>query len=257
MTYLIMDNLLNQITTEKKKLETLFSSQPSNYVPASSFSLAQTIDHTLLKPDATIEQINKLCSEAVENDFYAICISPAYILHASKRLKDTDVKIATVVGFPTGATTTESKVFETLDAIDCGAHEIDMVINIGKLKSGLLEDVYQDIVSVVGQAEEIPVKVILETCLLNTEEKIRASLLAQMAGAAYLKTSTGFSTGGATVEDIQLMKLIVENTMGIKASGGIKNVQTALQMIEAGAVRLGTSSGVSIIEEENGNKKSK
>ncbi len=248
---------MNQIASIRKELEEKFSSTPSNYKPESSSSIAQLIDHTLLKPETTVDQIHQLCSEAMENDFYAICIHPSFIMYASKRLKDSDVKIATVVGFPTGAATTETKVFETLDAIDWGAQEIDMVINIGKLKSGLMEDVYQDIVSVVGQAGDVPVKVIIETCLLNTEEKIRACILAQLAGAAYLKTSTGFSTSGAAVEDIQLMKQIVGNSMGIKASGGIKNVQTALQMIEAGATRIGTSSGVSILKEEHGNKKSK
>lgn len=251
-----MDQVSNQITIIRKELEGRFSSIPSIHKPATMSSLAQTIDHTLLKPDATTDQINKLCSEAVENDFFAICIAPSFIMQASKRLKDTDVKIATVVGFPTGATTTESKVFETLDAIDCGAQEIDMVLHIGKLKSGMLDDVYQDILSVVGQADTVPVKVILETCLLSTDEKIKACILSQMAGAAFVKTSTGFSTGGATLEDIQLIKMIVGDTMGIKASGGIKDLQTAMKMIEAGATRIGTSSGVSIMKEQNDKKKS-
>ena len=253
-----MDATINQIADIRRQLEERFSAPnteaASHFKPSHSKNLASKIDHTLLKPDATMDQIQRLCSEAVEHHFYGVCIPPSFVLPVSKILKNTEVKIVTVVGFPTGNATTETKVFETLDAIDNGANEIDMVLHIGKLKSGLLDDVYQDILSVVGQADYIPVKVILETSMLTIDEKIQGCILSQIAGASYVKTSTGFSTAGATVTDIKLMKEIAGDKMGIKASGGIKDLQTALQMIEAGADRLGSSTSVNIIKEHNASK---
>lgn len=254
-----MDNVAKQIEAIRAQLEERFSTmhglRTSTFQSSNSTSLASKIDHTLLKPDATIEQIHRLCNEAIENKFYGICIHGSFVLQASTILKDTGVKTIAVVGFPAGANSTETKVFETLDAIDNGAQEIDMVLHIGKLKSGLLEDVFQDILSVVGQADHVPVKVIIETSQLSQEEKIQACLLSQIAGAAFVKTSTGFSSAGATVEDVRLMKQVVGSKMGVKASGGIKDLQTALHMIEAGADRLGTSSGVSILEESKNQQK--
>ncbi len=254
-----MDASINQISSIRTELEQRFATSSKRstrlFQPSKDQNLAFQIDHTLLKADATVEQIHKLCHEAMEHKFYSVCIHGSFILQASQMLKGSNVKPITVVGFPTGANSTETKVFETLDAIDNGAKEIDMVLCIGKLKSGLLEDVFHDILSVVGQADQIPVKVILETSMLSLDEKIQACILSQIAGAAFVKTSTGFA-GGATIDDVQLMKAVVGNTMGVKASGGIKDLKTALQMIDAGAVRLGTSSGVLILKEQNEKKKS-
>jgi len=251
-----MDAFANQIDKIRKTLEERFSDGNKKLFKAdASTNIAYRIDHTLLKPEATVDQIVRLCNEAIENKFYSVCIHASFILQASQILKNSSVLPITVVGFPTGASTTETKVFETLDAIDNGAREIDMVLHIGKLKSGLLDDVYQDILSVVGQADQIPVKVILETSMLTQDEKIQACILSQLAGAAFVKTSTGFSSGGATIEDVKLMKAVVGETVGVKASGGIKDLQTAQQMIQAGADRIGTSSGVSIVKEYNEHKK--
>jgi deoxyribose-phosphate aldolase len=250
-----MDALTNQIATLREKLEDRFSTthgiRSSHFQISNATSLASKIDHTCLKSDATVDQIHQLCNEAIEYNFYSVCVHPSFLTISSEYLKGSPVKPISVVGFPMGAVTTETKVFETLDAIELGAQEIDMVLHIGKLKSRLLDEVFQDILSVVGQADLIPVKVILETSLLSQEEKIQGCILAQIAGASYIKTSTGFSNAGATVEDIKLLKKIVGDQMGIKASGGIKDLHTALQMIEAGAARIGTSSGVNIIKEQN------
>ncbi|MCC7459945.1 MAG: deoxyribose-phosphate aldolase [Proteobacteria bacterium] len=244
---------MKQIDAIRAQLEERFSTvhglRSSTFQPSNTTSLSSKIDHTLLKPEATIEHIHRLCNEALEHKFYSVCVNGSFVLQATNALKGSNVKTVAVVGFPSGASSTESKVFETLDAIDNGAQEIDMVLHIGKLKSGLMEDVFQDILSVVGQADSVPVKVILETSQLSLEEKIQACLLSQIAGAAFVKTSTGFSSGGATVEDVQLMKQVVGNKMGVKASGGIKDLQTALHMIEAGADRLGCSNSVAIIGE--------
>ncbi len=246
-----MDAWMNQIDTIRQQLlEKISSSRPTQlFHPIATQNLANYIDHTLLKPEATLEQILHLCDEAKKHALYAVCVHPSYILQASQILQGSLVKPITVVGFPTGASTTETKVFETLDAIDNGAQEIDMVLHLGKLKSGRLEEVYQDILSVALQADQIPMKVIIETSKLTLEEKIQACILSQMAGATFVKTSTGFSEHGATVEDIRLMKAVVGQSMGVKASGGIKDLQMAQQMIQAGADRIGTSSSVLIIEE--------
>lgn len=207
------------------------------------------IDHTLLKPDSSKEAVSLLCEEAKKYEFAAICVNPYYISFCKELLKDTSVKIATVVGFPLGASTKETKAFETLDAIKKGAQEIDMVINIGALKDKDYDVVLDDIKAVVEAArDKAIVKVILETCLLTDDEKKKACEISLEAGAHFVKTSTGFSTGGATIEDVKLMKSIVGNKMEVKASGGIRDLETANKMIEAGATRLGTSSGIKIVE---------
>ena len=214
-------------------------------------NISLMIDHTLLKPDATKEMIKKLCLEAIEYKFGAVCVNPYYVKYCKGLLIDTDVKVATVIGFALGANTKEIKAMETKDAIENGADEIDMVINIGALKSHDYSVVEEDIKSVVNAANnKALVKVIIETCLLTDEEKKTACRLALEAGADYVKTSTGFSTGGAKVEDIKLMKSVVGDKLGIKASGGIKDLKTATELIEAGATRLGTSSGIKILNEK-------
>ncbi|GEC92797.1 MULTISPECIES: deoxyribose-phosphate aldolase [Brevibacillus] len=205
------------------------------------------IDHTLLKPDATQEMIDKLCQEAREHDFMSVCVNPYWVKRSAELLAGSDVKVCTVIGFPLGASTIESKAAETRDAIANGATEVDMVLNVGALKSGDLETVKNDIAAVKQAAGDILLKVILETCLLTEEEKVVACKLSVEAGADYVKTSTGFSTGGATVEDIALMRKTVGPNVGVKASGGVRDGETAVAMIEAGASRIGTSSGVSIV----------
>ncbi len=214
-------------------------------------SIASYIDHTLLKPDATVQQIDKLCAEAAEYHFASVCVNPWFVPRCVKNLKDTGVKVCTVIGFPLGATTTETKVFEALQAIRSGAEEIDMVINISAMKSGSFQAVEQEIQALAAAAEgSALLKVIIETCLLTEEEKIRACQIAKRAGADFVKTSTGFSTGGATVEDIVLMRKTVGPEMGVKASGGIRDYATARAMIEAGATRIGASAGVAIVKAE-------
>lgn len=209
--------------------------------------LASMIDHTLLKPDASTDQIRKLCEEAAQFKFATVCVNSSNVGLAAKLLEGTSVKAIAVVGFPLGASTPASKAFETLEAIRQGAGEIDMVINIGALKSKDYKLVLDDIRSVVEAAGQIPVKVILETSSLNTDEKIIASALSKAAGATFVKTSTGFAGGGATVEDIQLMRRIVGPTMGVKASGGVRTTEDALKFIAAGATRLGASASVDIV----------
>ncbi len=212
-------------------------------------NIASMIDHTLLKPDATKKMIDKLCKEAKEYGFAAVCVNPYYVSRAKELLKDTNIKVTTVIGFPLGANTKEVKAFETEDAIKNGADEVDMVINIGALKSEEYDVVIDDIKSVVKAANgKAIVKVIIETCLLTKEEKIIACKLAKEAGADYVKTSTGFSIGGATVEDVKLMKEIVGDSLKIKASGGIRDYETAKAMIDAGASRIGASASIKIVE---------
>lgn len=212
--------------------------------------LNKYIDHTLLKPDASQEQIVKLIQEAKEYDFASVCVNPTWVAFAAQALKDTDVKVCTVIGFPLGATTPEVKAFETQNAIQNGADEIDMVINIGALKSQNIDLLEQDIRAVVEAANGTLVKVIIETCLLTDDEKVLACQIAQKAGADFVKTSTGFSTGGATVADIRLMRETVGPDMGVKASGGARTYEDALAFIEAGASRIGASSGVAIMKGE-------
>ncbi|MBS2769982.1 deoxyribose-phosphate aldolase [Anoxybacillus sp. PDR2] len=211
--------------------------------------LAKMIDHTLLKANTTKEQIVQLCEEAKQYGFASVCVNPTWVATAAELLKGTDVKVCTVIGFPLGANTPETKAFETKDAIANGATEIDMVMNIGALKDGADELVERDIRAVVEAAKgKALVKVIIETCLLTEEEKVRACRLAVQAGADYVKTSTGFSTGGATIEDIALMRQTVGPDMGVKASGGVRDLQGAEAMVKAGATRIGTSSGVAIVQ---------
>lgn len=213
-------------------------------------NIASKIDHTLLKADAHKDSIVKLCEEAMEYEFATVCINPYYVSLCSKLLKNSNVKVATVIGFPLGANTSQVKAFETKDAIKNGAREIDMVINIGALKNKEYDRVLEDIEEVVKAAKDgAIVKVIIETALLTDEEKIKACELSKKAGAYYVKTSTGFSTAGATISDVKLMKSVVGQDMGVKASGGIRDFETAKAMIEAGANRLGTSSGIKIIED--------
>ena len=208
------------------------------------------IDHTVLKPDTSNSMIENLCKEALEYDFAAVCVNPYFVKLAKELLQDSNVKVATVIGFPLGANTKEVKAYETIDAIKNGADEIDMVINIGALKNKDYDLVKEDIEAVVEAAKgKAIVKVIIETCLLTEDEKKKACELSLEVGADFVKTSTGFSTGGATVEDVKLMKSVVGNEMGIKASGGIRDLETARRMVEAGATRLGASSGVKIAQE--------
>ena len=210
----------------------------------------KTIDHTALKADTSKDQIKKLCEEAKEYKFKAVCVNPTFVEYCSELLKGSEVNIATVIGFPLGANTSATKAFETSDAIKKGANEVDMVVNIGALKDSNYKLVEEDIASVVKAADKKAiVKVIIETSLLSDEEKKKACELALKAGADFVKTSTGFSTGGATIEDVILMKTIVGDKLQVKASGGVRDLDTAKKMIEAGATRIGTSSGVKIIEE--------
>ena len=211
--------------------------------------LAGMIDHTLLKPDATFKQIKELCHEAKQNSFASVCINPSYVSVCSEELKGSSVKVCTVIGFPLGATTTEVKAFETKNVIEKGATEVDMVINIGKLKERNLEYVKNDIKAVVGAAKgKALTKVIIETCLLTDEEKVIACQLSKEAGADFVKTSTGFSTGGATAADIKLMRETVGADMGVKASGGVRSREDAIAMIENGATRIGASASIAICE---------
>jgi deoxyribose-phosphate aldolase len=209
--------------------------------------LAHYIDHTLLKPEATEAEIKKLCQEAVDYGFKTVCLNSANVPLAAKLLENKTPNVTAVVGFPLGAALTSSKAFETKEAIKSGAKEIDMVINIGALKAKDYRKVMTDIQAVVDAARPCPVKVIIETSSLNEDEKIVACALSKAAGAAFVKTSTGFAAGGAKAEDIALMRRIVGDEMGIKASGGIKTSADAKKMIEAGATRIGASSSVAIV----------
>lgn len=214
--------------------------------------LAKYIDHTQLKPDTTKEKIQQIVAEAKEYEFASVCVNPYWVSFCHENLKDTSVKVCTVIGFPLGATSTETKAFETKQAIEDGATEVDMVINVGELKSNNDEIVKKDIAAVVNAAKgQALTKVIIETSLLSEDEKIRACKLAKDAGADYVKTSTGFSGGGASVEDIKLMRQTVGIEMGVKASGGVRDLETTKAMIDAGATRIGASAGIDII---NGNK---
>lgn len=211
--------------------------------------IAKMIDHTILKAEATESEIIKLCKEAIHYDFASVCVNPSMVPVAAKELKGTHVKVCTVIGFPLGATTTEVKVFETKDVIEKGATEVDMVINVGKLKERDLEYVKNDIKAVVEAAKgKALTKVIIETCLLTDEEKVIACQLSKEAGADFVKTSTGFSTGGATAADIKLMRETVGPDMGVKASGGVRSREDALAMIENGATRIGASASIAICE---------
>jgi deoxyribose-phosphate aldolase len=216
--------------------------------------VAGLIDHTLLKPDATREEIEKLCREAAEFRFATVCVNPAWVALAAARLRGTPVGVCSVVGFPLGATTADVKQFETRRAIFDGATEIDMVINVGALKSGDLRTVERDIEAVVDACRQCGVisKVIIEAALLTDEEKVTASTLCKAAGADFVKTSTGFASGGATVADVALMRRVVGAEMGVKAAGGVRDLQGLHAMVAAGASRVGASAGVKIVQESRG-----
>lgn len=212
---------------------------------------AKMIDHTLLKPEATKEQVKNLCEEAVQYGFHSVCVNSSFVYYCAELLKDSDVKVCTVIGFPLGAMSTAGKAAEAQAAVADGAGELDMVIHVGMIKSGDWDYVKQDIASVVEAAgDKAIVKVILETCLLTDEEKRKACMICKEAGASFVKTSTGFSNGGATVKDVALMREAVGSDMGVKASGGIRSFQDARAMVEAGADRIGASSGIAIIREQ-------
>lgn len=208
------------------------------------------IDHTALKADTTKETIKKLCQEALEYEFASVCVNPYWVSYCKELLKESDVRVCTVIGFPLGANTTASKVFEAKEAIENGATEIDMVINIGALKDQDDDYVYQDIKAVVDACQGYVVKVIIETCLLTKEEKIRACLAVKKAQAAFIKTSTGFSTHGAICEDVALMREYVGENIQVKAAGGVRCYEEMIQMIEAGATRIGTSAGCQLMNGE-------
>lgn len=210
--------------------------------------LNQYIDHTLLKADARKEEITQLCQEAKDHHFMSVCVQPTWVAYSHDLLKDSSVKVCTVIGFPLGANTPEVKAFEAKEAVNQGAEEVDMVINLGAAKDGQWDFVQADIEAVVQAVpDHVIVKVIIETCLLTDEEQVKACQAAQRAKADFVKTSTGFSTGGATVEDVQRMRATVGPDMGVKASGGIRTKEDALAMVEAGANRLGASKGIEIV----------
>lgn len=222
--------------------------------------LTKSIDYTNLRPDATVKDIEKLCTDAIKYNFASVCVAPFYVNIAYRLLRDSVVKVGTVAGFPLGETTSGAKVHETREAIDEGADEIDMVMNVGALKSGLFDEVYNDIRAVVetarrGEIEagrDITVKVIIECGLLTDDEKIRSAHIVERAGADFVKTNTGFTKGGATVEDVELLRSNLPFEMGIKASGGIKTSQQAISLLNAGANRIGTSAGIDIVEQAFG-----
>ena len=208
----------------------------------------QMIDHTILKPDATKAMVQKIIDEAIEYQFASVCVNPCHVAYCASQLQDSNVKVCTVIGFPLGATTSAAKAFETSEAIKNGADEVDMVINIGALKDGNQDLVFNDIQAVVKAAQGKTVKVIIETCLLNDEEIITACKLAKKAQANFVKTSTGFSSGGAKAKDVALMKATVKDELEVKASGGIKTKADLQAMVEAGASRIGTSAGVALVK---------
>jgi deoxyribose-phosphate aldolase len=214
-----------------------------------SENMAAYIDHTLLKPEAKREDIIRLCREALQNNFYSVCINPSYVQTAVSELKDSAVKVCAVIGFPLGATTTATKAFEAAEVLASGAEEVDMVIHVGALKGGEEDYVREDIAAVVKAARGKTVKVIIESGLLTDSEKVLACRLAKEAGAGFVKTSTGFGPGGATEGDIRLMRETVGPDLGVKASGGVRTLETARLMIEAGATRIGTSSGITIVQQ--------
>ena len=223
---------------------------------ATAHDWASLVDHTLLKPEASETDIKKLCQEAVQYNFASVCVNPAWVKKASEFLKGSTVPVCTVIGFPLGATLSDVKAFEARRAIFNGAREVDMVINIGALKSGDDCTVEDDIRAVAQAAHEngVLLKVIIETALLTDDEKVRACLASKNAGADFVKTSTGFAKGGATVEDVRLMRRVVGSNLGVKASGGVKGIEDARAMFEAGATRIGASVGVKIAQEASGVK---
>jgi deoxyribose-phosphate aldolase len=230
------------------------STGPGSRPPAREL-LAAALEHTLLRPETTAKDIERLCTEALQHHFHCVCVNSSRVQQAYHLVQDSGVKVASTVGFPLGASEPDAKRYETEIAIDQGAHEIDVVMNIGRFKDGDHSYIVRELRDVVEAADERPVKVIIETCLLTREEKITACKLVLDSGAQVVKTSTGFSTGGATVEDVRLLRETVGTRFGVKAAGGIRNFQQALAMLEAGANRLGTSAAVAIISELGNSEK--
>lgn len=242
-----INEIIKQVTQEviAKYSGSSGQSAGNEYSPE---AMAKYIDHTLLKANASLDAITKVCDEAKRYHFASVCVNPSYIKYVADYLEGSGVTPCCVIGFPLGACTPEAKANETMDAVGKGAKEVDMVINVGAIKSGDWTLVKRDIEGVVNAAKgRAIVKVIIETCLLTDEEKVKACAVAKLAGAHFVKTSTGFSTGGATVEDVKLMRETVGSDLGVKASGGVKTYEDAVNMIKAGANRLGTSSGVAIV----------
>jgi deoxyribose-phosphate aldolase len=250
-----IDKLIEKIAEEVyRKVASELKNVPAGYEPkfaasSNNNSIASMIDHTLLKPEATLEQVRKLCQEAIEYKFASVCVNSGFIPEVAKMLRGSGVKACSVVGFPLGAMSPRAKAEETRDVIENGASEVDTVINVGAVKSGNWDLVKQDIEAVVNAAKgKAIVKVIIEACLLTDEEKVKVCTIAKLAGADFVKTSTGFSTGGATAADVRLMRQTVGPTMGVKASGGIRTYEDAVNMINAGASRIGASASISIVE---------
>jgi len=245
-----MSNSFKKIISQADEYLKILPASPAPLVAPIGAALAGWIDHTILKPDATQAQIENLCAEARAYQFATVCVNPAYVPLSAELLKGTEIGVCAVVGFPLGATFPKMKAAETRQVVRAGATEIDTVINIGALKSGNFELVLRDIQAVVEATDgRARVKVILEMCYLDQREKIIGCLLSKEAGADFVKTSTGFGPGGATLEDVALMRRVVGYEMQVKAAGGIRTLQDALQMISAGANRLGASAGVSILNE--------
>ncbi|GIW91933.1 MAG: deoxyribose-phosphate aldolase [Pirellulaceae bacterium] len=251
-----MEDLIAQVRAQVDALVGLPTGTPLPYQPppASDIPIASFIDHTLLKPEATADQIDRLCNEAERYRFASVCVNPRYVERCARALAGSPVRVCTVIGFPLGATTTKVKVFETVQAIGHGAREVDMVMAIGALRGREYHAVADDIRAVTdaAHASGVLVKVIIETGLLTDREKVMACLLAVRAGADFVKTSTGFEAGGATVADIALMRATVGPTIGVKASGGVRSLAAAQALIAAGANRIGTSAGVTIVQEAEG-----
>jgi len=243
---LITEENVNKILKDFSEFE---KNEKTNEVKISPQDLAGLIDHTLLKPDATISEIKQLCEEAIQNNFASVCVNSSYVETCFDFIKSSTVIVCTVIGFPLGATTSQAKYLEAEEAINNGAEELDMVINIGKLKDKNYDYVFNDIKAIADLSKKhlCTSKVILETCLLSDEEKVIACLLSKEAGVNFVKTSTGFSKGGATFHDVALMKFTVGDKLQVKASGGIRSYDDAISMINAGATRLGASAGVKII----------
>lgn len=254
----ITEEIYDKVMTEIEEESGVSKSTASQNTTLSSEArnIASKIDHTILSPDATVEEIKQVCAEAAEYNFASVCVNPDNITLVYEELKNNNnVKVCSVIGFPLGATTTKAKVSEAKEVMEKGAQEIDMVMNVGALKSGKFDKVKRDIEEVVIAARgRALVKVIIEACLLTDGEKVKACSLAKVAGADFVKTSTGFSSGGATIEDVELMRETVGSEMGVKASGGIRDYKKAKAMIDAGATRIGASGSVEIVKGEKSTK---
>lgn len=246
LSELVSELNVKKILAEFNEFEKSLS---KNKIDITAKDLAGMIDHTLLKPEASVSEIKQLCEEAMQNSFASVCVNPSYVETCFDLLKSSNVKVCTVIGFPLGATTTQAKYLEAEEAIKNGAEELDMVLNIGRLKDKDFDFVYNDLKSIADLSKKhlCTSKLIIETCLLSDEEKVAACLLAKDAGLNFVKTSTGFSKGGATTHDVALMKFVVGDKLQVKASGGIRSYEDAIAMINSGAARLGASAGIKII----------